>query len=342
MKKAFLIVLTSLAVLGVVAFCLRFLIGGPEDTWICENGEWVKHGKPSAPAPIEPCGDKTDEEKPVVCTMDAKLCSDGSYVSRIAPECNFSACPKEDLIQVENLQANEVITSPLTINGKARGFWFFEASFPVKLYDENGELLATAIAQAKIDQNDQESAGWMTEDFVEFSAELNFELSKITKGTLVLEKDNPSGLPQNADELRIPVMFSSQTKKINLYYYNPELDKDDSGNVQCSRDGLVEVEREIAITETPIQDAIKLLISGQLTDQEKLQGITTEYPLEGFSLKGASTADKVLTLEFLDLNNKASGGSCRAGILWFQIEATAMQFPEVEKVRFIPEDIFQP
>lgn len=30
----------------------------------------------------------------VACTQDAMLCPDGSYVSRIAPHCEFTACPK--------------------------------------------------------------------------------------------------------------------------------------------------------------------------------------------------------------------------------------------------------
>ncbi len=274
------------------------------------------------------------KEKPVVCTMDAKVCPDGSYVSRIPPKCNFAPCPKEDLIQIQNLQANEIITSPLIIKGKARGVWFFEASFPVKLYDDNGELLATAIAQAQAD--------WMTKDFVPFLAEMNFENSKTEKGILVFEKDNPSGLPEHYDELRIPVTFAKATKKIKLYYYNPELDKDESGNTKCSRDGLVAVKRWVAVTKTPIQDAIKLLLLGQLTEQEKNQGITTEFPLEGLLLKGVSLKDGVLTLEFDDSKNKTVGGACRVGILWFQIEATAKQFPEVKQVRFWPEELFQP
>lgn len=29
----------------------------------------------------------------VVCTMDAKLCPDGSYVGRVGPNCEFAACP---------------------------------------------------------------------------------------------------------------------------------------------------------------------------------------------------------------------------------------------------------
>ncbi len=135
----------------------------------------------------------------------------------------------------------------------------------------------------------------------------------------------------------------SQTKRaVKLYYYNPELDKDESGDIACSRNGLATVERGMPITQTPIQDAIKLLLSGGLTDEERARGISTEYPLEGLSLKGALLEDGVLTLEFDDSKNKTVGGSCRVGILWFQIEATAKQFSEVRQVRFLPEDIFQP
>lgn len=31
----------------------------------------------------------------VACTLDAKLCPDGSYVSRIPPDCEFAPCPGE-------------------------------------------------------------------------------------------------------------------------------------------------------------------------------------------------------------------------------------------------------
>ncbi len=129
---------------------------------------------------------------------------------------------------------------------------------------------------------------------------------------------------------------------IKLFYYNPELDRDESDNTACSRKGLETVERKIPITKTPIQDTIKLLLSGELTNEERTQGISTEYPLQGLSLKGALLKDGILTLEFNDPNNKTVGGSCRVGILRFQIEATAKQFPEVQKVRFLPEELFQP
>lgn len=42
---------------------------------------------------------KTPEDsstQPVACTMDAKLCADGSSVGRTGPDCAFAACPGED------------------------------------------------------------------------------------------------------------------------------------------------------------------------------------------------------------------------------------------------------
>ena len=88
--------------------------------------------------------------------------------------------------------------SPLVVTGEARGFWFFEASFPVKLVDEQGNLIVQGIAQAQDE--------WMTENFVPFKVTLEFS-TFATSGFLVLEKDNPSGLPENADEIRAPIRF---------------------------------------------------------------------------------------------------------------------------------------
>jgi len=30
----------------------------------------------------------------IVCSSDAKLCPDGSYVGRVGPRCEFAKCPK--------------------------------------------------------------------------------------------------------------------------------------------------------------------------------------------------------------------------------------------------------
>jgi hypothetical protein len=36
-------------------FFIRFVLGGPEDDWICVEGQWVKHGYPSASMPEGEC-----------------------------------------------------------------------------------------------------------------------------------------------------------------------------------------------------------------------------------------------------------------------------------------------
>jgi hypothetical protein len=39
----------------VGAFMLGAKLFSKEDTWICQDGKWVKHGNPSAEKPTEPC-----------------------------------------------------------------------------------------------------------------------------------------------------------------------------------------------------------------------------------------------------------------------------------------------
>ncbi len=97
-----------------------------------------------------------------------------------------------------SVEPNDTVSSPLTITGEAAG-WYFEASFPVRLLDGNGNEIAVAPAQAQSD--------WMTANYVPFSVTLTFSTPSTTTGTLVLEKDNPSGLPENDESIQIPVQF---------------------------------------------------------------------------------------------------------------------------------------
>ncbi|MFA5360366.1 MAG: Gmad2 immunoglobulin-like domain-containing protein [Candidatus Paceibacterota bacterium] len=281
-----------------------------------------------------------NKEKAVVCTMDAKECPDGSFVGRVPPDCEFSLCPGEEQgILITSPTEEDEIFSPWRIMGRAKGPWYFEAQFTAELYDDNQNLLGTAVLTSRGD--------WMTEDFVPFEGELIFTKPETSSGMLRFLSANPSGLPQNQKVFEMKVQFTetTPTQKILLYYYNPEKDKDEQGNIKCSRDGLAAIEREVSVNQTSIIEVIDLLLKGKenLTAEDKEQGVTTEYPLEGFSLEEAVLkADGTLVLTFNDPLNKTSGGSCRAGILWLQIEETAKQFEDVKKVEFLPEELFQP
>jgi hypothetical protein len=159
--KALVIVFLVLAV--------RFILGGPEDSWICQNNAWVKHGNPSAPMPETQCGNKTANQE------------------------------KTDLIKISEPKSGDKIKSPVSVSGEARGNWYFEASFPVQVLDEDGTVLGSSSVQAK--------GGWMTEDFVPFTGEIDFSKPKGKTGTIIFKKDNPSGLPANDDSVSIPVGF---------------------------------------------------------------------------------------------------------------------------------------
>lgn len=116
-----------------------------------------------------------------------------SFTLDIGNELEF-----QDLIQVDNPRPNQIITSPLVITGRARGSWYFEATFPIALKTLSGQVISVTYAQADGD--------WMTSDFVPFQATLEFSNTE-SQGKLIIENSNPSGLPENAKTLIIPVAF---------------------------------------------------------------------------------------------------------------------------------------
>lgn len=127
------------------------------------------------------------------------------FVEAVAADWSVSYTnASSDLIRNVDVAAGDSIHSPLTITGEARGFWFFEASFPVVLTDWDGRIIAETFATAQSD--------WMTESFVPFEVTLEFKVppgpgGTINRGTLILQRDNPSGLPENDAALEIPIVF---------------------------------------------------------------------------------------------------------------------------------------
>lgn len=110
---------------------------------------------------------------------------------------------------------DSVVTSPLTITGEAPGFWYFEATFRVTLVNWDGLIIAEGYATAQ--------GEWMTEAMVPFTTILEFtdvlplteeieDLSQVQdfmkKGALILQRDNPSGLPENDDAIEFSIRFS--------------------------------------------------------------------------------------------------------------------------------------
>lgn len=104
-----------------------------------------------------------------------------------------------DLIKVENPHPGGVVGKEFVVTGEARGYWFFEASFPIEVVGADGNTIAGSYATAEGD--------WMTEEFVSFKSEI-IDLPSAYTGpaTLILKKDNPSGLPENDASIMIPIV----------------------------------------------------------------------------------------------------------------------------------------
>ncbi|MEA2112833.1 MAG: Gmad2 immunoglobulin-like domain-containing protein [Patescibacteria group bacterium] len=256
---------------------LLFVFSGNEDGWICQDGDWVKHGEPTIGKPNLPCWieddlkvfnqisgscqisegnwlakqkeceevDKTwcdghqgdysecesgcrhNHDPNVACTAQCVgVCSFPNLVN------DFNSCVEagnlimesyprqcrdpqsgqtfvenignifevEDLIQLNSVRPNDKISSPLTLEGKAKGTWYFEGDFPVILTDWDGRIIAEGYVTAQSD--------WMVEDFVQFKGNLKFAKPDFDKrGILILKKDNPSDLPEYDNALEIPILF---------------------------------------------------------------------------------------------------------------------------------------
>lgn len=135
---------------------------------------------------------------------------DGAFVME-NNEMTFKECVAEDDLQskesfgndkirVFNPLPEQEIESPLIVRGEARGGWFFEADFPVVLTNWDGLIIGEAIASTQED--------WMIDEFVEFEAVLEFEKpSYKNNGTIIFQKDNPSGLSENDDALEFTIYF---------------------------------------------------------------------------------------------------------------------------------------
>jgi hypothetical protein len=107
---------------------------------------------------------------------------------------------RSEWIVVDSPVPGELVHSPLRIQGRARGPWFFEGDFPVVLEDLNGGVIAEGFVTA--------IGEWMTEKFVRFEGSMEFEKPRsVDRGILILKKDNPTGLPRHDDAVEIPVFL---------------------------------------------------------------------------------------------------------------------------------------
>ena len=246
-----------------------------------------------------------------------------------------NAVEKADLIRVNMPKPNNVVSSPLTIEGEARGNWYFEASFPVEIVDANGNRLGIVPAQAE--------GEWMTTDFVPFKTVLNFNAPTTATGELILHKNNPSGEARFDDQLRIPVRFASgsggENNQLTLKVF---FGKQGVSDVNC--EDVVERMRKVPETQSVGRIALEELLKGP-TSAEKQDGYFTSIN-PGVTIKSLTIENGVARADFSEELGQNVAGSCRVIAIRSQIEETLKQFSSVKQVVISiegkSEDILQP
>lgn len=159
--------------------CLRIFSG--EDNWVCNNGEWIKHGSPDLVKPNMPCGDFKSIE------IDNKEESNKGY--------------ENDDLKLDTFKENDLLNNKEIIKGKMKGNYFFEGTFPIIVEDLNGNVLGQTTTKI--------TPGWETEDFVKFETEeIIFDNKNKKEGYLIFKNDNPSGLPEYEKTIKIKVKFN--------------------------------------------------------------------------------------------------------------------------------------
>ncbi len=134
-KKITVTVITIITLVFTVILFLRFTIGGPEDNWLCQNGQWIKHGNPSAEKPTSGCveqnyqnatSSQNSDPANSVYTIDGKKISltDGKHSDNMIGSIKiFEANTKGD-VNYDNLEDSVVI---LVNDSQGSGVFFYVA-----------------------------------------------------------------------------------------------------------------------------------------------------------------------------------------------------------------------
>jgi|GEM_PF-2640413 len=105
-----------------------------------------------------------------------------------------------DKIQVTTPLPGATVSSAFVVTGRARGGWYFEANFPLEVRSATGTVLVQSPVQA--------GGEWMTSNFVPFSVPVTVPTWYKGEATLILHKDNASGLPEHDASMSVPIVIN--------------------------------------------------------------------------------------------------------------------------------------
>ncbi len=115
------------------------------------------------------------------------------------PVTTSAAQPLSDSVVITAPQSGETVGQSFEVKGTAPSGWYFEAVFPIVVRDPSGNIIANAQGQAQSD--------WTQPGNIPFVASTTLSTAYHGPATLILMKDNPSGLPENDDSTSITIVI---------------------------------------------------------------------------------------------------------------------------------------
>ena len=269
---------------------------------------------------------------------DSELCCRYEFCSKITniceekPQVLYSQSEKGIRLYIDDTKKNDTVQLGSTLTGSITGSWFFEGDFPVRVLNEEMEILDTVLAKTSQD--------WMTEDDISFEVVLDIDIEESSNVILRFEKSNPSGLIENDDYIDFAIMLEVEPKSIEVKVFFPN---EGMGSTEdCTL--VYPVVRTIPETVAVGRASLEELFNG-VTEQETNLGYYSNLN-EGVVIQSLTISNGIARVDFNSKLDEMVGGSCKVTSIRSQIEETLKQFSTVNSVVISidgqVEDILQP
>jgi hypothetical protein len=308
-KKIILTAILIIAAIGTVVLAIRFL-SGPEDTWLCDDGVWVKHGNPKEPMPSVICG-------PV---------NPNNNYNATSTEQNSTSSPEEAVsnksgsIIVEYPKPDQEISLPFSIKGQSSTF---EGNVLFEIKEKDGKSLIKGCFMG----------GSMGE--APFEKVVEYLSQEPGNSDIILEVSDESAKDGTLDSVTIPLKLTNEKFTAVKLYFSPQENGGDCKYVKPMEIVVPKVSKIATKT-------MELLLGGVPCGRADIfSGINY-----GTKVQKLTVADGVADVDFNEKLEEGVGGSCMVAAIRAQITETLKQFYSVEQVIISingrTEDILQP
>lgn len=176
MSKAKVIVIFLLLVLGIIGGAFFFSSEAAK--------KFVHSVRPSSIATVSSTPEQSPETPPTV------------------EEVPTVAIETQQELKVLNIVKGDEVQSPVVIEGEAKASWFQDEKFPVLIWDSQERIIGNGVAQAKAEIDPRN-----LEEMIPFIATVDFTLSDLKTGYIVLQHRSPQGVVVSKGSVKIPVQF---------------------------------------------------------------------------------------------------------------------------------------